>query len=97
MQGLQRRIRKVLTKYNYDTCHLAASYTDGYKKILPKQIIDEYCEYPFEGHTVMGIKNYDPYLKCMYGDYMTIPPEEKRIQHNFHYLDLNKPYKKTSK
>ena len=92
-ESLQRRIRTVLTKYDYNTCNLAASYTDGYKKILPKYIIDEYCPYTFEGHTVMGIKNYDPYLKCMYGDYMTIPPVEKRIQHNFDYLDLNTPYR----
>lgn len=93
MEGLQRRIRKVLTKYDYATAPYAASYTDGYKKILPKYIIDEYTTYNFEGHPVQGIKHYDPYLKCMYGDYMTVPPEEDRWQHNFHYLDLDHPYR----
>lgn len=93
MEGLQRRIRKVLTAYDYATAPYAASYTDGYKKILPKYIIDEYTTYNFEGHEVQGIKHYDPYLKCMYGDYMTIPPVEDRWQHNFHYLDLDHPYR----
>ena len=97
MAGLQKSIRKVLNTYDYNTCNLAASYTDGYKKILPKHIVDEYCPYTFEGHTVMGIKNYDTYLKCMYGDYMTIPPVEKRIQHNFYYLDLHTPYREYKK
>lgn len=93
MQGLQKRIRKVLTKYDYNSSNLASSYTDGIKKVLPKSITDVYGPFEFEGHTVQGIKNYDPYLKCMYGDYMTIPPVEKRVQHNFHYLDLEHPYR----
>lgn len=93
MQNLQRRIRKVITRYDYATARLACSYTDGWSKILPKTITDDYGPYQFEGHTVQGIRQYDPYLKVMYGDYMTIPPMEKRVQHNFHYLDLNHPYR----
>lgn len=93
MENLQRRIRKVLTRYDYATAPYAASYTDGYKKILPKYIIDEYTTYNFEGHPIQGIKHFDPYLKCMYGDYMTVPPVENRWQHNFHYLDLDHSYR----
>lgn len=93
MSELQRRIRNVLTRYDYDSANLAASYTDGYSKILPKTITDVYGPFEFEGHTVQGIVNYDPYLKCMYGDYMTLPPVEDRWQHNFDYLDLDHPYR----
>ena len=93
VNGLQHFICKVLTRYDYDKCDLAASYTDGYRKVLPKTITDVYGPFEFEGHTVQGIKNYDPYLKCMYGDYMTVPPPEKRVQHNFDYLDLHSPYR----
>lgn len=92
MQGLQRAIRRVLTRYDYSTASLASSYTDGIRKILPKEIVDTYGPMEFEGHTVQGIIHSDPYLKCMYGDYMAVPPPEKRVQHNFHYLDLEKPY-----
>lgn len=93
MTGLQKAIRRVLMRYDYNSERLASSYTDGITKVLPKEIIDTYAPYEFEGHTVQGIKHFDPYLKCMYGDYMTIPPVEKRIQHNFHYLDLEHPYR----
>ena len=48
----------------------------------------------FEGHEVMGIADYDSYLRCMYGpNYMTPPPPEDRFQHNFDYLDLEQPYR----
>lgn len=94
MDGIQKRIRRVLTRYDYDTRSLACSYTDGFGKILPKTITDDYCEYDFEGHRFMGIRDYDPYLKCMYGpDYMTPPPENRRFQHCFDYLDLEHPYR----
>lgn len=93
MHGLQKRIRKILTKNDYALAKLASSYTDGYKKAFPKEICDHYGPYEFEGHTVQGIVDYDPYLKVMYGDYMQIPPEEKRVQHNFYHLDLDHPYR----
>ena len=36
---------------------------------------------PFENLTLPIPKGYDMYLKTLYGDYMTIPPEEKREHH----------------
>lgn len=35
----------------------------------------------FEGHEVMGPNNCDAYLSQLYGDYMTLPPENQRITH----------------
>lgn len=93
MTALQRAIRRVLHRYDYNSVNLACSYTDGFRKILPKTITDNYVPYEFEGHQVMGIRDYDPYLRCMYGDYMTIPPVEKQVQHGFDYLDLDHPYR----
>ncbi len=40
--------------------------------VFPVQDID------FEGHTFMAPANPDAFLKVIYGDYMQIPPEEKR-------------------
>jgi len=40
----------------------------------------------FEGETFMFPKNYDPYLKNMYGNYMEIPPVEKREHHVIYEL-----------
>jgi len=94
MEDLQKRIRRVLTRYSYEEAHLAGSYTDGLGKVMSKEITDVYKPYTFEGHTVQGIANYDPYLTTMYDStYMTPPPLEKRVQHNFYYLDLDHPYR----
>lgn len=92
LQKLQKKIRRVLTKYDYATTKLVASYTDGMNGIMPKYIKATYAPYNFEGKTVMGIKDYDYYLKQRYGDYMKIPDVEHRVQHNFYYLDLEHSY-----
>jgi len=42
----------------------------------------------FEGETFMFPKNYDPYLKNMYGNYMEIPPVEKREHHVIYELKI---------
>ncbi len=38
-----------------------------------------YVDVMFRGHRLMAIKNADLFLREMYGDYMELPPEEKRI------------------
>lgn len=42
----------------------------------------------FEGHVFLGPANPDKCLKCSYGDYMKIPPKDKRRSHLIH-VELN--------
>lgn len=49
---------------------------------MPKEWFLEREEYEFEGHRFFGVKDYDAYLKYLYNDYMTLPPEEKRRQNS---------------
>lgn len=93
LQRLQQKIRRILTRYSYDRCKYVADYTDGLKGVMPRKIEGTYKPYEFEGKQFMGVANYDYYLSQMYGDYMQLPPEPQRKQHNFHYLDLTLPYK----
>ena len=93
MEGLQAKIRRLLRKYDYASTKYVADYTDGLKGVMPKTVEGVYAPYPFEDTTVMGVKDYKHYLRQMYGDYMQIPDGEHQRQHNFHYLDLNKPYR----
>lgn len=37
---------------------------------------------PFEGYNFNVTKSYDKYLRSLYGDYMVMPPENKRITHS---------------
>jgi lipopolysaccharide cholinephosphotransferase len=90
---VQNKIRQILTKYRYDDCNLVADYDDGSKGVMQKSVIGTPTPYEFEGITVMGVEHYDTYLTNKYGDYMTIPDGNHQHQHNFHYLNLEMPYK----
>ena len=52
--------------------------------VFPSSIFDSYTELEFEGRKFMAVERYDEYLKLMYGDYMTPPPENQRVaKHTF--------------
>ena len=40
-----------------------------------------FIELPFEGKSFFVLKDYDAWLKLLYGDYMQLPPENKRVTH----------------
>ena len=43
-----------------------------------KLLFNSIALYPFEDYVFCGFSDYDSYLRCAYGDYMKLPPEEKR-------------------
>ena len=43
--------------------------------------VKEGCKVEFEGHMFYVPRDYDKWLTAFYGDYMTLPPEEKRRVH----------------
>lgn len=45
-------------------------------------------ETDFEGVSLLGMKNYDTYLRYKYGNYMELPPEDKRMLHPVSKLKL---------
>lgn len=47
-------------------------------EVLDAADLQSYSEYEFEGRKYMGWTNYDPILRTMYGNYMELPPKEKR-------------------
>lgn len=55
-----------------------AIYSDLLMEYHPSNIMDNYINIPFEGFSLMGIKEYDVYLKDIYGDYLTPPPVDER-------------------
>ena len=69
------------TRYNYEEYEYIHNNvwflsTEIYNK---KDLVDK--EYIFEGIKVNGMKNYDKLLKLGYGNYMELPPIEKRVDH----------------
>lgn len=50
-------------------------------EIFPASLFNDLVEYEFEDERFFGFKDSDCYLSLMYGDYMTLPPVDKRITH----------------
>ncbi|MEE0930320.1 MAG: LicD family protein [Acutalibacteraceae bacterium] len=61
---------------------------------IPKDTCFELIEHKFEDEYYKIPKNYDIYLTDRYGDYMQLPPEEKRVTHSSVIVDENNDYSK---
>lgn len=57
--------------------------------VVPSECIENSIELLFEDETFKCPQEYDKYLTEVYGDYMTLPPEEKRaVGHNIIEVDF---------
>lgn len=73
---------------NYDKClkKYNGLYTKWVKEpdlryakvIVPSSCITDFIELEFEGHSFSCPKDYDAFLRQLYGDYMQLPPENQR-------------------
>ena len=69
---------------NTDSNNVANLFTNMmFKGIFKKDKLLPLTVFPFEDREYTGFADYDYYLSQLYGDYMQLPPEEKRITHNF--------------
>ncbi len=94
LEGVQKKIRNVLTKYHYNDYDQICLYNDHTHAVISKKVFEPATQIPFEGHMFNGVHDTDAYLKHCFGNtYMQLPPVEKRHVHNFHYLDFDNPYK----
>ncbi len=93
LEGLQRKVKRLMMKYPYDKCRLVLDYDDHLRGIIDKSLLGTPQPMDFQGHTFMGVEHAHEYLTQKYGDYMTLPPKERQIQHHLYYLNLETPYK----
>ncbi len=82
-------LNKIMNKYsqkynNKETKHVYENCLGVYNSKHPwlRSDFDQVISVPFEDHTVYIMKGYDDYLTCVYGDYMRLPPMEKRVSHH---------------
>ena len=65
-----------------------------FKEFVPMEFLGTPRLYEFEDTAFFGPEKADEYLTHIYGNYMELPPENKRmLYHNYPYINLNKPYK----
>ena len=63
-------------------CGIAAINTYGVYKRNRKEVYDTAVDVEFEGKHFLAPVGYDEYLRDIYGDYMQLPPVEKRKSHH---------------
>lgn len=65
----------------------------GIKEVVPAEWYGEGKTLKFEGIDVSVPQKYHSWLHRVYGDYMKLPPEEKRVTHHYtEVIDLDRPY-----
>lgn len=72
---------------------LTFGFPDAAKNLINPFDFQDTIDYIFEGHSFLGVKNYDYYLTLWYGDYMTPPSVENQISNHsveVCYKEINK-------
>lgn len=91
-EQLQRLMHKVQTLCNYEKATLIAEFDDDERGVMPKEIFGQPTPVMFEGNEVLGPEKIEDYLTRLFGNYMELPPEDKRRIHNFDYVDFEHSY-----
>lgn len=85
--GYKRAIRnsiKLAQKYDYEKSDFVGAVTWGCYGVGERMVKSEYekfIEMEFEGYNFFVMGCWDSYLHGIYGDYMQLPPEDKRVTH----------------
>lgn len=91
-----RRLDTMYKKIPYEDAEIIVNFCGAWaeKEIMPKAYFGNGIEGEFEGIKVVLPAKTHEYLTALYGDYMTLPPEEERVGHHYYtVIDLEKSYK----
>ena len=85
LNKIQTRFDNFLKKYSERDCRYIGDIEGayGFKEFVPKEYFGEGKKIIFENLEVNAPDETDAYLRHLYGDYMQLPPEEKRVTGHF--------------
>ena len=94
---LLNKKEKIAKKHKYEENEYVCTYcypgTPPERNYMLKEYFGNGTIKMFEGIEVTVPENYDAFLKRLYGDYMKLPPEEKRVSHHYNeVIDLERSY-----
>ena len=95
VKELYFKTEKWMRNSSYDSSSIVGNYSGswGFKEFTKKEVMGVPISYDFEGLKLYGANMPDKYLTSLYGNYMELPPVEKRKSHHrFKYLNLDQPY-----
>ena len=84
MGSRRRRLERIthyITRYNGRGNARCFEMVQGLhaKDPFPKSLFDDLTEWRFEDRVYLGFRDADNYLRQNFGDYMQLPPEERRV------------------
>ena len=81
---LFEKIENKYKKIDFNAVKFAAPIGGAYreKEIFRQELFTDVEEVTFEDANFFAITAFDEYLSSHYGDYMQLPPEEKRVSHH---------------
>ena len=92
-----RMCERKMTKYPIEECEYITELCSGpgyMQNEYPKHCFDHAVYKEFEGRMMPVPADYDTYLRMAFGDYMELPPEEKRVaHHDYEMLDMKNSYR----
>ena len=80
VRAIQHHIHRLAVANDFET----SKYSDElvfisiYSKRLPKRVYANCIDVDFEGYRLKAPRDYDEFLRSIYGDYMQLPPEAER-------------------
>lgn len=92
-QELQQKIIEGMEKYPYDSSENIAYLFSRHKEkeIMPRSIYSEFVILDFEKKKYRAPKEYDTYLRRLFGEsYMSLPPEEERKSSHYYKAFVKK-------
>ncbi len=84
------KIDRLLRSQDVKTSQYIGNIMGAYRtrEIVPAEFYGQGKYYPFEDMQLRGLEKYEEYLTYTYGDYMQLPPEDKRKTH-FKILEIH--------
>ena len=79
LRGLRDRIIASLTSRDEGYLLSPGGVHNGKVEFFPKGWFEDTQQFAFEGESLSGLKEWDAYLRQLYGEYMELPPESERV------------------
>lgn len=81
---LIKKIEKIYQGMSFEQSNKVGVYCGCYgdKEIMDHKIFEDFIEIKFENEVFTAMKGYEQFLTNLYGNYMQLPPPEKRITHH---------------